>query len=161
MSAQTPPTSALPGAADPSMEDILASIRRILSEDEATAASPGEEPAAPPEEDGVLMLDDSMMVATPIEPVLAAEPPALPHAPLPHLLAPETEAAAAASVGALLRTLSVDRATEVHRGGPTIEDLVREGIRPMLKSWLDVHLPPLVERAVRAEIERITGRAGL
>ena len=47
----------------------------------------------------------------------------------------------------------------MHRGGPTIEDLVREEIRPLLKEWLDAHLPPLVERLVRAEIERVVGRA--
>jgi cell pole-organizing protein PopZ len=47
----------------------------------------------------------------------------------------------------------------VHRGGPTIEDLVREELRPVLKEWLDNHLPPLVERLVRAEIERVVNRA--
>ena len=47
----------------------------------------------------------------------------------------------------------------VHRGGPTIEDIVREEMRPMLKQWLDTHLQALVERQVRAEIERIVGRA--
>jgi len=47
----------------------------------------------------------------------------------------------------------------VHRGGPTLEDIVREEIRPMLKAWLDQNLPPLVERLVAAEIERVIGRA--
>ena len=41
---------------------------------------------------------------------------------------------------------------------PTIEDLVREEMRPLLKEWLDTHLPPLVERLVRAEIERLVNR---
>jgi cell pole-organizing protein PopZ len=76
------------------------------------------------------------------------------------LLAPAAAAAAAASVGGLLRALSSERATQVHRGGPTIEDLVREEIRPLLKDWLDTHLPPMVERLVRAEIERVSGRVG-
>ena len=39
---------------------------------------------------------------------------------------------------------------------PTLEDVVRETLRPMLKSWLDEHLPSLVERMVEAEIERVT-----
>ena len=52
------------------------------------------------------------------------------------------------------------RAPPVNRGGPTIEDLVREEMRPLLKEWLDTHLPPLVERLVRAEIERVVGRIG-
>ena len=74
------------------------------------------------------------------------------------LVAPEAAAAAASSVGALMRTLASERNAAVHRGGPTIEDLVREEIRPLLKQWLDAHLPPLVERLVRAEIERVVGR---
>ena len=49
--------------------------------------------------------------------------------------------------------------TQVYSGGPTIEDIVREELRPMLKAWLDSNLPPLVERLVRAEIERVVGRA--
>ncbi len=188
------------------MEDILASIRRILSEDEqpdagAAAVSPPPEPVGPPAaaapvEDDVLDLDASMLVmespasATEIaEPPLAAQhdfdPPSLPSPPQPPpapatlapasrpaepepwppmgidegLMAPAAAAAAASSVGALMRTLAAERATVVHRGGPTIEDLVREEIRPLLKDWLDIHLPPLVERLVRAEIERVVGRA--
>jgi uncharacterized protein len=35
---------------------------------------------------------------------------------------------------------------------------VREEIRPLLKSWLDANLPPIVERLVRTEIERVVGR---
>ena len=46
----------------------------------------------------------------------------------------------------------------VRSGGPTIEDIVREEIRPLLKDWLDANLPPLVERLVRVEIERVVGR---
>jgi cell pole-organizing protein PopZ len=74
------------------------------------------------------------------------------------LVAPEAAAAAASSVSALVRTLATERSTAVHRGGPTLEDLVREEMRPLLKSWLDSHLPPLVERLVRAEIERVVSR---
>jgi cell pole-organizing protein PopZ len=75
------------------------------------------------------------------------------------LVTPEVEAAAAGSVSALLRTLVQERdSLPVYRGGPTIEDLVRDEIRPLLKAWLDTHLPPLVERLVRIEIERVVGR---
>ena len=38
----------------------------------------------------------------------------------------------------------------------TLEDLVREMLRPMLKTWLDDNLPSMVERIVRAEIERVS-----
>jgi cell pole-organizing protein PopZ len=153
----------MPNGADPSMEDILASIRRILSDDEVAAANAASVPASTPQDDSVFVLDSSMMIGTPS---VAPEPPPVAHPEAPpshdaHLLGAESEAAAAASVGTLLRTLTAERTTEIHRGGPTIEDLVREGIRPLLKSWLDVHLPPLVERTVRQEIERIVGRAQL
>jgi uncharacterized protein len=80
---------------------------------------------------------------------------------MPTLASPETTMAAASSVTNLVRTLSSDRSTPVHSGGPTIADLVREEIRPMLKEWLDSNLPPLVERLVRVEIERVLSRASV
>jgi cell pole-organizing protein PopZ len=75
------------------------------------------------------------------------------------LIAPAAAAAAAASMGSLLRAVSSERGSPVYRGGPSIEDVVREEIRPILKDWLDTHLPPMVERLVRAEIERVVNRA--
>ena len=47
--------------------------------------------------------------------------------------------------------------TVLLENGTTLQDLVREMLRPMLKSWLDDNLPTLVERLVVAEIERMTG----
>jgi cell pole-organizing protein PopZ len=47
--------------------------------------------------------------------------------------------------------------TVLVENGQTLQDLVREMLRPMLKSWLDDNLPTLVERLVLAEIERMTG----
>jgi cell pole-organizing protein PopZ len=73
-------------------------------------------------------------------------------------VAPEAAAAAASSVDSLVRTLAADRTMQVRSGGPTIEDIVREELRPLLKAWLDTNLPPIVERLVRAEIERVVGR---
>jgi uncharacterized protein len=75
------------------------------------------------------------------------------------LASPETANAAAGSVNNLVRALTSDRGTQVHSGGPTIADIVREEIRPLLKEWLDSNLPPLVERLVRIEIERVISRA--
>ncbi|HTH46758.1 MAG TPA: DUF2497 domain-containing protein, partial [Candidatus Limnocylindria bacterium] len=43
----------------------------------------------------------------------------------------------------------------------TLEEMVREEIRPVLKAWLDANLPGLVERVVRAEIERVIDRTKL
>ena len=145
------------------MEDILASIRRILSEDEAPAAG-SSPPAAQPGGDGVLVLDPAMMVPDPAHEAEPVPEPPLPAAPspvlqaTPNLVAPEAAAAAASSVSSLVRTLA-ERNMQVHSSGPTIEDIVREELRPLLKAWLDANLPPLVERLVRAEIERVVGRA--
>ncbi len=51
--------------------------------------------------------------------------------------------------------------TVLSQNARTLEDLVREMLRPMLKGWLDDNLPGMVERMVRAEIERVSrGRAG-
>jgi hypothetical protein len=59
----------------------------------------------------------------------------------------------------LLRRLSADRSATVGRGGPSIEDIVRDEMRPMLKQWLDTHLPAIVERVVRVEVERVVSNA--
>ena len=59
---------------------------------------------------------------------------------------------ATAAVGSAFNTLT----ETVKKHEPTLEDVVRETLRPMLKSWLDENLPRVVERIVQAEIERIT-----
>jgi cell pole-organizing protein PopZ len=157
------------GEADPSMDDILASIRRILSEDEASDAAASRPHDAPGPD--VLVLDPAMMVHepepwSPPEPASIPAPPAQEAAPsgVEHpalaldqgaLVDTATHAAAASSVGHLVRTLTTGRGTAIHRGGPTLEDMVRDEMRPFLKEWLDANLPTLVERLVQAEIERV------
>jgi uncharacterized protein len=155
----TPGTPPAATAGDPSMEDILASIRRILSEDEVKA-----DETSPP--DDVLVLDQSMLVLEEHAVMEDQPPPSTAPLPVPDplpsiatLVAPEAAAAAASSVDTLVRTLSTERSMQVTSAGPTIEDIVRQEIRPLLKTWLDVNLPPLVERLVRTEIERVVGRA--
>ena len=59
---------------------------------------------------------------------------------------------ACAAVGSAFNTLT----ETVKRHEPSLEDVVRETLRPMLKSWLDENLPRVVERMVEAEIERVT-----
>ena len=51
-----------------------------------------------------------------------------------------------------------DPGPAVDANGKTIEDLVKEMLRPMLKEWLDRNLPPMVERFVEREIVRLTRR---
>ncbi|OYV28547.1 MAG: hypothetical protein B7Z81_15675 [Acidocella sp. 20-61-6] len=65
------------------------------------------------------------------------------------------------TIGAMVRSVAQERAVAVSRMGTTIEDIVREELRPVLKAWLDTHLPSLVERIVRAEIERVIDRSQL
>jgi cell pole-organizing protein PopZ len=99
-----------------------------------------------------------------VSPPAEDAPPAERHAPAAKsaaaadLVAPEAAAAAAMAMGNLMRTLAVDRRPKVWSDGPTLEDLVRVTLRPLLKEWLDENLPPLVERLVRVEIERVVGR---
>src|SRR6516165_8926532 len=59
---------------------------------------------------------------------------------------------ATAAIGSAFNTLS----ETVKQHQPSLEDVVRETLRPMLKSWLDENLPRVVERMVQAEIERVT-----
>lgn len=185
---------------DPSMEDILASIRRILNEEEPHAPSPKdvleltpamradpelplaappptphEEPVPPRVEAPPPVVETPLPQAAPPPAAEAApEPPPQPEAKpeaapkakpearteaeVAALVAPAAAAAAAASMGELVRRLANSQNVAVHRGGPTLEDMVREEIRGLLKAWLDENLPRIVERLVRAEIERVVGR---
>jgi cell pole-organizing protein PopZ len=80
----------------------------------------------------------------------------------PQALISETASSMVANtIGSLVRNISSERSAAISRGGPTIEDLVREEIKPILKAWLDSHLPTLVERIVRSEIERLVDRTQL
>lgn len=202
--AKPPPAPApqgTPGApGEPSMEEILASIRRILSEDEqAAAASAGGEQAPPAEakgDDGVLQLTEAMLApAPPAAPEHASAPgpaaaAALPPPPSPRpppappfafqpapappapaadaagegLLAAGATAAAAAALGQLARPAAERAATApawpVGTGGLTVEEIVRQELRPLLSAWLNANLPRVVEEAVARELERVRARIG-
>jgi cell pole-organizing protein PopZ len=75
--------------------------------------------------------------------------PAMPQPPERTLISSTTSAAVDSAFNSLAHTVLVQNAR-------TLEDLVREMLRPMLKTWLDDNLPGLVERLVRAEIERVS-----
>jgi cell pole-organizing protein PopZ len=170
------------------MEDILASIRRILNDDETPADGQHPAPAAAAgTADDVFLLDQTMLIEEPVH--MAPEEPFAPEHPMPQpeslppyvaaapqgALEPAPEpapkpaqatheplmghgaaSAASASMGALVRVVGQQQ-TPVYRGGPTLEDMVRDEIRPLVKAWLDENLPPMVERMVRAEIARVSG----
>lgn len=107
--------------------------------------------AAAPEEEPPVMAPPPPVPALPRTETKAPEPPA-------SLVAPAAAAAAAASMGELVRRLAGSQSVPVRSGGPTIEDIVREEIRGLLKAWLDENLPRVVERLVQAEIERVVSR---
>jgi uncharacterized protein len=220
---------------EPSMEEILASIRRIIADDETksriaepakpAAAAPPPRPAAPStpapapppvpqfasapqapaatmnqddidsmlssldaplpaksngkmEEGDVLDLTESMAASATAQPpvfrtieghsdvffseeVVEQAPESVPlrsadearhpaePAPEVSLLSSSTSAAVDQAFNTLAQTVLVQNAR-------TLEDLVKEMMRPMLKAWLDDNLPGLVERVVRAEIERVS-----
>lgn len=157
---------------EPTMEEILASIRRIISEDDAPGGAPAEaepepEVAAaeepipiPPaeeepfEDDGALELTERVESHGDLD-VYASEPEPEPahEAPAPDmgegLVGDPAAAAAAAHFGQLSSTILMPA------DGRTLEDVVRELLRPLLKGWLDEHLPNIVQTAVQAEVERI------
>ena len=88
------------------------------------------------------------------EPRAAEEPRRQQAAPQPaifdrSLMSSHTSAAVDSAFNALAQTVLVQNAR-------TLEDLVREMLRPLLKTWLDDNLPGMVERLVRAEIERVS-----
>ena len=83
------------------------------------------------------------MTLAPVEPRTSREQAA----PEAGLLSRE----ATAAVGSAFNTLT----ETVKKHEPTLDDVVREALRPMLKSWLDENLPRVVERMVQAEVERI------
>jgi uncharacterized protein len=126
---------------EPSMEDILASIKKVIAEEkELREALPGSALAAAEsagEDEDVLELD---------QPINAGPPP-------PPLL---DEQAAGHSRQAFEQLQTV-AATAPPVGNP-LEDMVREMLRPLLKQWLDEHLPAMIDEHVKREIARITGK---
>ena len=92
------------------------------------------------------------------EPLVAEEPRRQQAAPQPavfdrSLMSSHTSAAVDSAFNALAQTVLVQNAR-------TLEDLVKEMLRPLLKSWLDDNLPGMVERIVKAEIERVSRGRG-
>lgn len=143
-------------ANEPSMEEILSSIKRIIAEEGEGAVSARTRsaarkakaaPATAADEEEVLELTDAV-----------AEPPAQPVAAAPakpQSLVSDDAALASREKLASLSALIV----KPEAGDNTLEGLVREMLRPMLKEWLDGNLPAIVERIVAKEVARITDRS--
>lgn len=183
---------------EPTMEEILASIRRIISEEdrpaeaggdvldlkpppappvaETRAAAPVSRPAPEPEPafasfdepeevPSARPIDDDLMIVE-REAAFEAEPepePALTPPPAPKAAAPKTEwrpieqdtltspPVASQAAGALSKLMG----SMLVSTGATLDDVVRELLKPMLKEWLDANLSQIVEAEVAKEIDRI------
>lgn len=165
--------------AEPSMEDILASIRRILAEEEEEEG--GEEVAAAPEPSPEPE-PEPLMAASEPEPVMAAPEPAPPPPPpppppmpsemeeileltpdmvaAPELVSSPTFQSGADMLSELAKAILDQRDMSV--GGSrniTLETMVREMLKPILREWLDRNLPYLIERLVKKEIDKMINRA--
>ncbi len=129
---------------EPSMEDILASIKKVIAEEKELRAPPTRGPEA---------IDAAVMVE---EDVLELDEPLAPPADLGPPLVDEEVAGHSREALEQLQTI----AATVPAAPPAnpLEDMVREMLRPMLKQWLDDHLPGMVDEHVKREISRITGR---
>ncbi len=161
-------------AGEPTMEEILASIRRIISEEETDPAlKPDAEAAAPASDDAEVfeltnvvepeapppprprpaLVEPAIDVA--FEPEPEAEPEIVAEAePDEGLVAPAVIERAASAFDALHRNVEIAATPS----GNSLEGLIREMMKPMLKQWLDDHLPSLVENVVREEVERVANR---
>ena len=146
-------------SAEPSMEDILSSIKRIIAEEGDTAVRAKRPPvrpvprAAEPAHE-VLELNDAIAeepVAPVVPPLTAGANASTGQADTPIVSAHAAEA----SRGALTALSRLMVKPEPSSDG-TLEGLVREMLRPMLREWLDENLPALVESMVAREIERIS-----
>ena len=186
---------------EPSMEEILASIRRIISDDDKVMEAAAQENEEAPEDEEELAVEEMVAMAEPEpepvaeevddddddildltdmeapdpeplfeeqaykepEPEPIAPPvspsPAPPPAPTPapdNLVSPPQAGEASGSFERLTEKLNEDYSElPIGNGAVTLEGLTRELVRPMLKEWLDQHLPMMVERLVREEIERL------
>jgi cell pole-organizing protein PopZ len=131
---------------DPSMEDILASIKRVIAEDVGAGERrgglsaqrrrvPRPEPVADVDED-VLELDD----------------------PVTDSAGLLSDDAAESSRKRLAKLSTLRQRNEAPADTGALEAIVRDMLRPVLKEWLDQHLPEIVEDLVTREIARITGR---
>ena len=147
------------------MEEILASIRRIISEEGGALADKAHADAATPEKDNVLELTDVVRDDGSVS-KLDKQPSTGPgHAAADGEDKLLSEKAATAAGGSLTE-LATMVAREYSRrdnfplgaANRTLEDLVREMLRPLLREWLEAQLPSLVDRLVREEIEKLVRR---
>lgn len=136
------------GRNEPSMDEILSSIKRIIADDERIRPVARRSPKSAPvddDDDGILELTET-----------AGDDPI--DEAVEEVLLDDNKAQSLRHSFSALQTLSEPGvAPQIVRSGETsLEGLTRDLLRPMLKDWLDTNLPPIVEAMVEREITRIT-----
>ncbi len=152
-------------SSEPSMEDILASIKKIIAEDTGKKLSPLAPRHDVAVEEAVAMAEAETQ--TPVAPV-ADEPDVLELAASEEVAAPAAHSVSSAAIVSdeasvasrnALQALSAMVVKPDIAGSDTLQGMVQEMLRPMLKTWLDAKLPEIVEALVAKEVARISGRS--
>jgi uncharacterized protein len=153
-------------AGEPSVEEILASIKKVIARDNREGAAVErrereergmgnddavrQAEAADFDSDEAEVLDLAELDAEMTEPASDSQ-----------LMASETVNSISESLAALAMMAQPPASPQIVRSGETsLEGMVRDLLRPELAKWLDTNLPPLVERLVATEIARIVGKKG-
>ena len=141
---------------EPSMEEILASIRKVIAEDDEEGTE-AEEEIAEAESKPVFEEDDTLELTEEFEPDLAEEIALVDEVLNDEGLVSAVTTEAGASAFAQLAGAN-DSNLMLGRADRTLESLVREVMRPLLSSWLEANLPNVVERLVQAEIQKMSDK---
>ena len=156
-------------AGEPSVEEILESIKKVIARDNRVGAAEerrvresrgltASEPEADEDEDEVLDLAESGEFVDELDDEDDAPAQAAAESPL---LTENARSSMRDSLAALAMLAEPGAQPQIVRSGETsLEGLTRELLRPALAEWLDKNLPPLVERMVATEIARIVGKKG-
>ena len=162
---------------EPSVEEILDSIKKVIARDNREGAiaerrnraqsgplsdtrSDPIEPSDAEEAEEILELDEDAMVAQSHSRGDDDEG-AQAHDEDAPLTTEAMRNSMQANFAALAMLAEPGASPQIVRSGETsLEGLVREMLRPMLSQWLDTHLPPMVEKLVKDEITRIAGKRG-
>jgi len=131
---------------EPSMEDILASIKKVIAEEKELRTVPPQvtEDALP--EDSFSDEADVLELVESLAPPTDLGPPLL------------DENVAGHSREALEQLSSIAASVPAAQQVNPLEDMIREMLKPILKQWLDDHLSKIVDEHVKREISRITGK---
>jgi uncharacterized protein len=153
---------------EPAIEEILTRVRRILAEDDADTSAPRPTESASFASDSAAPSSTQLSYSATPASAQQCEPDSRTRSEDPgavesdhtsqqipagaggqQLVSVETSTAVYSAFNALAQTVLV-------HNGQTLEHIVGEMLRPILKTWLDDNLPIVVERLVRAEIERVS-----